>query len=162
LAVRESPDTGGQKRSHRTEIGSRPGQRRCSMKGQGPRIFIPAITLRYNFELGRSAVIHQISRSRWRIDTEVFPTIHPTIVISNTPRSPKPPPVVMTIDTVYAYTRPLSLYHAKSQHCAALRTFQGAAKRFRLLVPRGFAQHQLIEPRALPSVVSGNLSGCRS
>ncbi len=43
-----------------------------------------------------------------------------------------------------------------------MRHLSCAGQALRLLVPRCFAQHQLIEPPCLAFVVSGNLSGCPS
>jgi hypothetical protein len=140
------------------------GKDAARMKGK-TAILLPSTNFyATNFELGSISplFIHQLSRSRWRIDTEVFQTI--TTVSSQTPRGPpNHRPGSADHDPVSGlYPVPGLLPPPSPQPCPPkMRHLSCAGQALRLLVPRGFAQHQLIEPPCPAFIVSGNLSGCR-
>ena len=111
-----------------------------------------------NFELGSISplFIHQFSRSRWRIDTEVFQTITTDCHLKHPAVHQTTALVVLTMIRFLAYTLSLVFYHrqVRSHARGKCETFHEFAKRLGLLVRRSFAQHQLIRPR-----VSFDLSG---
>src|SRR5207245_11365423 len=86
-----------------------------------------------NFELGsvRPLSIHQFSRSRWRIDTEVFQTITTDCHLKHPAVHQTTALVVLTMIRFLAYTLSLVFYHR--QVCSHARgkceTFHECAKR---------------------------------
>jgi hypothetical protein len=86
-----------------------------------------------NFELGSVSplFIHQFSRSRWRIDTEVFQTITTDCHLKHTAVHQSTALVVLTMIRFLAYTLSLVFYHR--QVCSHARgrcaTFHEFAKR---------------------------------
>ena len=87
-----------------------------------------------NFELGSISplFIHQFSRSRWRIDTEVFQTITTDCHLKHPAVHQTTALVVLTMIRFLAYTLSLVFYHR--QVCSHARrkcdTFHELAKRF--------------------------------
>ena len=88
---------------------------------------------RENFELGSVSplFIHQFSRSRWRIDTEVFQTITTDCHLKHPAVHQTTALVVLTMIRFLAYTLSLVFYHR--QVCSHARrkceTFREFAKR---------------------------------
>jgi hypothetical protein len=87
-----------------------------------------------NFELGSISplFIHQLSRSRWRIDTEVFQTLTTDCHLKHPAVHQTTALVVLTMIRFLAYTLSLVFYHR--QVCSHARrkcdTFHELAKRF--------------------------------
>jgi hypothetical protein len=87
-----------------------------------------------NFELGSISplFIHQFSRSRWRIDTEVFHTLTTDCHLKHPAVHQTTALVVLTMIRLLAYTLSLLFYHR--QVCSHARrkcdTFHELAKRF--------------------------------
>ncbi len=87
-----------------------------------------------NFELGSLSplFIHQLSRSRWRIDTEVFQTLTTDCHLKHPAVHQTTALVVLTMIRFLAYTLSLVFYHR--QVCSHARrkcdTFHELAKRF--------------------------------
>ena len=117
-----------------------------------------------NFELGSISplFLHQLSRSRWRIDTEIFQTIttdchlkHPAVHQNHRHWW-----CTLTMIRFLAYTLSLVFYHRQVRKpCPPkMRYLSRGGQALRLLVPRRFAQDQLIPPPRLALVVSGNPS----
>jgi hypothetical protein len=86
-----------------------------------------------NFELGSISplFVHQFSRSRWRIDTEVFQTITTDCHLKHPAVHPTTARVVLTMIRFLAYTLSLVFYHrqVRSHARAKCATFQAFAKR---------------------------------
>jgi hypothetical protein len=101
--------------------------------------------------------IHQLSRSRWRIDTEVFQTLTTDCHLKHPAVHQTTALVVLTMIRFLAYTLSLVFYHR--QVCSHARrkcdTFHELVQALRLLVPRPLAEYQLI-PLRLPFEVSGH------
>ena len=87
-----------------------------------------------NFELGSISplFIHQLSRSRWRIDTEVFPTITTDCHLKHPAVHQTTALVVLTMIRFLAYTLSLVFYHRQVRSHARRKcdTFHALAKRF--------------------------------
>jgi hypothetical protein len=87
-----------------------------------------------NFELGSISplFLHQLSRSRWRIDPEVFPTITPDCHRKHPAVHQTTALVVLTMIRVLAYTLSLVFYHRQVRSHARRKcdTFHELAKRF--------------------------------
>jgi hypothetical protein len=87
-----------------------------------------------NFELGSISplFLHQLSRSRWRIDTEVFQTLTTDCHLKHPAVHQTTALVVLTMIRFLAYTLSLVFYHR--QVCSHARrkcnTFHELAKRF--------------------------------
>jgi hypothetical protein len=87
-----------------------------------------------NFELGSISplFLHQLSRSRWRIDTEVFQTLTTNCHLKHPAVHQTTALVVLTMIRFLAYTLSLVFYHR--QVCSHARrkcaTFHQLAKRF--------------------------------
>ena len=87
-----------------------------------------------NFELGSISplFIHQLSRSRWRIDTEVFQTIATDCHLKHPAVHQTTALVVLTMIRFLAYTLSLVFYHRQVRSHARRKcdTFHALAKRF--------------------------------
>jgi hypothetical protein len=87
-----------------------------------------------NFELGSISplFIHQFSRSRWRIDTEVFQTITTDCHLKHPAVHQTTALVVLTMIRFLAYTLSLVFYHRQVRSHARRKcdTFHELAKRF--------------------------------
>jgi len=87
-----------------------------------------------NFELGSISplFIHQLSRSRWRIDTEVFQTITTDCHLKHPAVHQTTALVVLTMIRFLAYTLSLVFYHRQVRSHARRKcdTFHALAKRF--------------------------------
>jgi hypothetical protein len=87
-----------------------------------------------NFELGSISplFIHQLSRSRWRIDTEVFQTITTDCHLKHPAVHQTTALVVLTMIRFLAYTLSLVFYHRQVRSHARRKcdTFHELAKRF--------------------------------
>ena len=101
-----------------------------------------------NFELGSVSplFIHQFSRSRWRIDTEVFQTITTDCHLKHPAVHQTTALVVLTMIRFLAYTLSLVFYHrqVRSHARGKCETFHAVRQENRLLVRRPCRQHQLI------------------
>jgi hypothetical protein len=86
-----------------------------------------------NFELGSVSplFIHDFSRSRWRIDTEVFQTITTDCHLKHPAVHQTTALVVLTMIRFLAYTLSLVFYHrqVRSHACGKCETFHECAKR---------------------------------
>jgi hypothetical protein len=86
-----------------------------------------------NFELGSVSplFIHQFSRSRWRIDTEVFQTITTDCHLKHPAVHQTTALVVLTMIRFLAYTLSLIFYHRqiRSHARGKCETFRECAKR---------------------------------
>jgi Transposase DDE domain len=86
-----------------------------------------------NFELGSISplFIHQLSRSRWRIDTEVFQTITSDCHLKHPAVHQSTALVVLTMIRFLAYTLSLVFYHRqiRSHACGKCDTFREFARR---------------------------------
>jgi hypothetical protein len=86
-----------------------------------------------NFELGSISplFIHQFSRSRWRIDTEVFQTITTDCHLKHPAVHQTTALVVLTMIRFLAYTLSLVFYHRQVRSHARRKcdTFHELAKR---------------------------------
>jgi len=86
-----------------------------------------------NFELGSISprFIHQLSRSRWRIDTEVFQTITTDCHLKHPAVHQSTALVVLTMIRFLAYTLSLVFYHRQVRSHAPRKcdTFHELAKR---------------------------------
>jgi hypothetical protein len=86
-----------------------------------------------NFELGSipPLFIHQLSRSRWRIDTEVFQTITTDCHLKHPAVHQATALVVLTMIRLLAYTLSLVFYHrqVRSHACRKCDTFREFARR---------------------------------
>jgi hypothetical protein len=87
-----------------------------------------------NFELGSISplFLHQLSRSRWRIDTEVFQTITTDCHLKHPAVHQTTALVVLTMIRFLAYTLSLVFYHRQVRSHARRKcdTFHALAKRF--------------------------------
>jgi len=87
-----------------------------------------------NFELGSISplFLHQLSRSRWRIDTEVFQTITTDCHLKHPAVHQTTALVVLTMIRFLAYTLSLVFYHRQVRSHARRKcdTFHELAKRF--------------------------------
>ena len=101
-----------------------------------------------NFELGSVSplFIHQFSRSRWRIDTEVFQTITTDCHLKHPAVHQTTALVVLTMIRFLAYTLSLVFYHrqVRSHARGKCRDLSRVRQENRLLVRRPCHQHQLI------------------
>src|SRR5258707_11059161 len=86
-----------------------------------------------NFELGSISpmFIHQLGRSRWRIDTEVFQTITSDCHLKHPAVHQTTALVVLTMIRFLAYTLSLVFYHrqVRSHARGKCETFHECAKR---------------------------------
>ena len=87
-----------------------------------------------NFELGSISplFLHQLSRSRWRIDTEVFQTITTDCHLKHPAVHQTTALVILTMIRFLAYTLSLVFYHRQVRSHARRKcdTFHALAKRF--------------------------------
>ena len=94
-----------------------------------------------NFELGSVSplFIHQFSRSRWRIDTEVFQTITTDCHLKHPAVHQATALVVLTMIRFLTYTLWLIFYHRqiRSHACGKCDTFRESARR----MAYGFISH---------------------
>jgi hypothetical protein len=135
LARRRSPGAGRQNRSPRIPAtGQDQRKRRSSQQSQDPVAQPSTNFYATNFELGSISplFIHQFSRSRWRIDTEVFHTLTVDCHLKHAAVHQTTALVVLTMIRFLAYTLSLVFYHR--QVCSHARrkcdTFHELAKRF--------------------------------
>ena len=117
-------------------------QRRVTVRGKDPArrkgktaILLPSTNFyATNFELGTISplFIHHLSRSRWRIDTEVFQTITTDCHLKHPAVHQTTALVVLTMIRFLAYTLSLVFYHRQVRSHARRKcdTFHALAKRF--------------------------------
>jgi hypothetical protein len=117
-------------------------QRRVTVRGKDPArmkgktaILLPSTNFyATNFELGSISplFIHHLSRSRWRIDTEVFQTITTDCHLKHPAVHQTTALVVLTMIRFLAYTLSLVFYHRQVRSHARRKcdTFHALAKRF--------------------------------
>jgi hypothetical protein len=134
LAGRRSPGTGGQNGSHRTPAPRHGPQKRLSShQKQDGNVATDTNFYATNFELGSISplFIHQLSRSRWRIDTEVFQTITTDCHLKHPAVHQTTALVVLTMIRFLAYTLSLVFYHRQVRSHARRKyeTFHEFAKR---------------------------------
>jgi hypothetical protein len=134
LAGRQSPGAGRQNGSYRTPSPRHSSRKRRS-SDQRQDLHSTTSTNFYatNFDLGSISplFIYQFSRSRWRIDTEVFQTITTDCHLKHPAVHQTTALVVLTMIRFLAYTLSLVFYHR--QVCSHARrkcdTFHELAKR---------------------------------
>ena len=110
------------------------GKDAARMKGKTASLLSSTNFYATNFELGSISplFLHQLSRSRWRIDTEVFQTITTDCHLKHPAVHQTTALVVLTMIRFLAYTLSLVFYHRQVRSHARRKcdTFHALAKRF--------------------------------